>query len=70
MGGCCGTQEVMGESFLGVQLVCASHSVIENTTRAENGDMTCYFSGCRIIQQLVNGIIAPTAMPNIGMGPW
>ncbi|XP_060940124.1 E3 ubiquitin-protein ligase RNF126-like [Limanda limanda] len=23
-----------------------------------------------IIQQLVNGIIAPTAMPNIGMGPW
>lgn len=28
------------------------------------------FSGHRIIQQLVNGIIAPTAMPNIGMGPW
>lgn len=24
----------------------------------------------RIIQQLVNGIIAPTAMPNIGVGPW
>ncbi len=24
----------------------------------------------RIIQQLVNGIIAPTAMPNMGMGPW
>ncbi|XP_060762189.1 E3 ubiquitin-protein ligase RNF126-like isoform X1 [Neoarius graeffei] len=23
-----------------------------------------------IIQQLVNGIIAPTAMPNMGMGPW
>uniref|UniRef100_A0A3Q3DQ25 RING-type E3 ubiquitin transferase n=1 Tax=Hippocampus comes TaxID=109280 RepID=A0A3Q3DQ25_HIPCM len=23
-----------------------------------------------IIQQLVNGIIAPTAMPNIGVGPW
>ncbi|XP_077470601.1 E3 ubiquitin-protein ligase RNF126-like isoform X2 [Stigmatopora argus] len=23
-----------------------------------------------IIQQLVNGIIAPTAMPNIGIGPW
>ncbi|KAG2464162.1 E3 ubiquitin-protein ligase RNF126 [Polypterus senegalus] len=23
-----------------------------------------------IIQQLVNGIIAPTAMPNIGLGPW
>ncbi|KAF7661905.1 hypothetical protein LDENG_00251300 [Lucifuga dentata] len=23
-----------------------------------------------IIQQLVNGIIAPTAIPNIGMGPW
>ncbi|KAK1790907.1 hypothetical protein P4O66_014745, partial [Electrophorus voltai] len=23
-----------------------------------------------IIQQLVNGIIAPTAMPNTGMGPW
>lgn len=23
-----------------------------------------------IIQQLVNGIIAPTAMPNLGMGPW
>ncbi|XP_041698544.1 E3 ubiquitin-protein ligase RNF126 [Coregonus clupeaformis] len=23
-----------------------------------------------ILQQLVNGIIAPTAMPNIGMGPW
>lgn len=28
------------------------------------------FSAHRIIQQLVNGIIAPTAMPNIGMGPW
>lgn len=24
----------------------------------------------RIIQQLVNGIIAPTSMPNMGMGPW
>nr|XP_061795794.1 E3 ubiquitin-protein ligase RNF126-like isoform X2 [Nerophis lumbriciformis] len=24
----------------------------------------------RIIQQLVNGIIAPTGMPNIGIGPW
>nr|XP_040027370.1 E3 ubiquitin-protein ligase RNF126-like [Gasterosteus aculeatus aculeatus] len=23
-----------------------------------------------IIQQLVNGIVAPTAMPNIGIGPW
>ncbi|XP_077579936.1 E3 ubiquitin-protein ligase RNF126-A-like [Stigmatopora nigra] len=23
-----------------------------------------------IIQQLVNGIIAPTAMPNLGIGPW
>ncbi|XP_044125586.1 E3 ubiquitin-protein ligase RNF126 [Bufo gargarizans] len=23
-----------------------------------------------IIQQLVNGIIAPTAMPNLGLGPW
>lgn len=23
-----------------------------------------------IIQQLVNGIIAPTAMPNLGVGPW
>lgn len=27
-------------------------------------------SSCRIIQQLVNGIIAPTAVPNIGVGPW
>lgn len=60
----------MGKSFLVVQLVCASHGMIENTTCTENGDMIRYFSGCRIIQQLVNGIIAPTAMPNIGMGPW
>lgn len=28
------------------------------------------FPAHRIIQQLVNGIIAPTAMPNIGMGSW
>lgn len=27
-------------------------------------------SSCRIIQQLVNGIIAPAAVPNIGVGPW
>ncbi|XP_009956669.1 PREDICTED: E3 ubiquitin-protein ligase RNF126-like, partial [Leptosomus discolor] len=24
----------------------------------------------RIIQQLVNGIIAPTTIPNLGLGPW
>ena len=29
-----------------------------------------YILPCRIIQQLVNGIIAPTAMTNIGVGPW
>lgn len=30
----------------------------------------CDFSDYRIIQQLVNGIIAPTAMPNVGPGAW
>ncbi|OXB69169.1 UNVERIFIED_CONTAM: hypothetical protein H355_011968 [Colinus virginianus] len=24
----------------------------------------------KIIQQLVNGIIAPTTIPNLGLGPW
>lgn len=28
------------------------------------------FLSFRIIQQLVNGIIAPTTIPNLGLGPW
>uniref|UniRef100_A0A8C5LK23 RING-type E3 ubiquitin transferase n=1 Tax=Leptobrachium leishanense TaxID=445787 RepID=A0A8C5LK23_9ANUR len=37
-----------------------------------NGKCTysIHFNGSWIIQQLVNGIIAPTAMPNLGLGPW
>lgn len=33
----------------------------------EHVNLFCFH---RIIQQLVNGIIAPTAMPNMAMGPW
>lgn len=37
-------------------------------SRIQRKDLFLCFN--RIIQQLVNGIIAPTAMPNMGMGPW
>ncbi|XP_071383389.1 E3 ubiquitin-protein ligase RNF126 isoform X2 [Centroberyx affinis] len=42
----------------------------EDNREAENRREREMASRQRIIQQLVNGIIAPTAMPNIGMGPW
>ncbi|XP_030631655.1 E3 ubiquitin-protein ligase RNF126 isoform X2 [Chanos chanos] len=42
----------------------------EDNRDAENRREREMASRQRIIQQLVNGIIAPTAMPNMGMGPW
>lgn len=43
-------------------------------TQSEKGKISlvtaCLLLSFRIIQQLVNGIIAPTGMPNIGVGPW
>ncbi|XP_064849217.1 E3 ubiquitin-protein ligase RNF126-like isoform X2 [Oncorhynchus masou masou] len=43
----------------------------EDNRETENRREREMASRQRIIQQLVNGIIAPTAMaPNIGMGPW
>ncbi|XP_071377622.1 E3 ubiquitin-protein ligase RNF126-like isoform X1 [Centroberyx affinis] len=42
----------------------------EDNRDAENRREREMASRHRIIQQLVNGIIAPTAVPNIGVGPW
>lgn len=35
-----------------------------------NSYIILVFLSFRIIQQLVNGIIAPTTIPNLGLGPW
>uniref|UniRef100_UPI003AAD4680 E3 ubiquitin-protein ligase RNF126-like isoform X2 n=1 Tax=Centroberyx gerrardi TaxID=166262 RepID=UPI003AAD4680 len=43
---------------------------MEDNRDAENRREREMASRHRIIQQLVNGIIAPTAVPNIGVGPW
>ncbi|KAM4048961.1 E3 ubiquitin-protein ligase RNF126 [Anomaloglossus baeobatrachus] len=38
-------------------------------TKKKTSQLKCT-TNLKIIQQLVNGIIAPTAMPNLGLGPW
>ncbi|XP_061694567.1 E3 ubiquitin-protein ligase RNF126-like [Syngnathoides biaculeatus] len=58
-------QEMASQQRYGAQQPRGRHAAQRQGTRHE-GVPT--LEG--IIQQLVNGIIAPTAMPNLGMGPW
>lgn len=45
------------------------YCIIEDVCRLEV-NCCCFPISDRIIQQLVNGIIAPATIPNLGVGPW
>ncbi|OXB61610.1 hypothetical protein ASZ78_006298 [Callipepla squamata] len=54
----------------GFEIPFGSNVQSEDNRDSENRREREHQSRHRIIQQLVNGIIAPTTIPNLGLGPW